>query len=39
MSASYLATLLEARNCSQTMYSMRMPKGEMKTRPTPLLPS
>jgi hypothetical protein len=35
MSALYSVTLLEAVKCSQTMYSMCTPRGEMKTRPTP----
>jgi hypothetical protein len=35
MSASYSTTLLEAEKYSWTMYSMRTPRGEIKTRPTP----
>jgi hypothetical protein len=30
-----LDALLEARKCSRTTYSMRMPRGEIKKRPTP----
>jgi hypothetical protein len=33
--ASYSAPLFDARKCSRTRHSMRMPRGEMKTRPTP----
>ena len=36
MTASYSASLLEARNPNLSAYSMSIPYGEVKIRPTPL---
>ena len=36
MTASYSASLLEVRNPNLSAYSMSIPSGEVRIRPTPL---